>query len=244
MEDQPMDEPMNASPTTTRVEQWFYIFARWFLLIITVTSLGMGFLAVFKGFLPASPSRDSPAQQPIVTYDDFRRIMESSQEQKAADEAAKAELQRRLDAIVMNLIRYAEETKQPTPSAQEAIDKVRSAMEQVQEVGNDDSLRYISGLESATNDLAADGQRLSRLQSDDDRRAQWDKFVDWYTNKYMETPTPAPPPVPTFSSGPDFGSVALYFFVFIVGIFLLVLLRIELNTRPSANNKRNSTDKT
>ena len=43
---------------------------------------------------------------------------------------------------------------------------------------------YVDGLEKATSDLAADGDRLSKLQVEDPRRVRWDKFIDWYTQQF------------------------------------------------------------
>jgi hypothetical protein len=168
-------------------------------------------------------------------------------EAAATAAAAEADFERRLkphlDAIVGNLTSYAGKLDQAKPSAPAVGDYVRSNMQQIGRVVGYETLTwgFVEGLDRATHDLAGDAEYLSKLDSDDPRRIRWDRFLDWYSQQYRQQidaelrrinaeQTKA---VAEAADAPGYlyaGAVA--FGIFILATLLLLLLRIELNTRP------------
>jgi hypothetical protein len=111
-------------------------------------------------------------------------------------------------------------------------------------VGKDDGLAwgYVEGLEKAAADLAADGGRLAKLGVGDARRVHWDQFLQWYTLAYREQIGAEERRIATermsVENGKsqavmDFYKAAAAFGVFVLATILLVLLRIERNTRQA-----------
>lgn len=247
------------SPSTA-VERRLYSIVRWFGLIVTTLALALSIIVVFNGLSKLPYHSSSTLEIPSTSYEDFRRIAEArrsdtspaatdttlQQKQEAAAAAAaeadfEARLKPHLDAIVANLASYAAKTDQAKPAAQAIGDYIRSNMKQFS--GRDDTLAwgYVKGLEKATRDLAADGDRLSKLPGDDARRVRWEAFLDWYTQQYIQQinaelqriNAEREKAISDAAEAPAFfyaGAVA--FGVVIIATLLLLLLRIELNTRP------------
>jgi hypothetical protein len=163
----------------------------------------------------------------------------------AAREAAKAEFEKRLkphiDAIVRNLASYAAKTNQAKPAPQAVGDYVRSTMQQFERFGQAVPMEYVEDLDKAAGDLAADADSLAKLENSDPRRVRWDAFLVWYTGHYAQQlngdvdridaekskalSDAAEAPMLLYGAAIAFG-------VFVFGTIILVLLRIELNTRP------------
>jgi hypothetical protein len=167
----------------------------------------------------------------------------------AARAAANAEFEKylkpHLDAIVSNLASYAAKTDQAKPAGQAVGDYVRSSAQQMGHFGQADlAWEYVDGLDKATGDLAADADSLAKLEISDPRRVRWDTFLDWYTKQYTQQlgaeleridvekakgiSNLAEAPMFLYAAGIAFG-------IFVLGTIILVLLRIELNTRPESS---------
>jgi hypothetical protein len=252
----------SVSPSTA-VEHRFYTIVRWFGLITTTIALGIAIITALNGFSKLLTHSNPNVRTPTTTYDDFRHMTETRRsditpagpdttlEQKeaaAAVAAAEADFEKRLkphlDAIVASLVSYAAKTDQAKPAAQAVGDYVRSTMRQAAQFPSQDDLLawgYVEGLEKATHDLAADAERLSKLEVNDPRRVRWDTFIDWYTQQYIQQTNAEfqrinaerAKAIADAAEAPTFfyaGAVA--FGVFILATLLLLLLRIELNTRP------------
>jgi hypothetical protein len=244
------------------VERRFFTIVRWFGLIITSIALGIAVITAIDGLLKLFRHPNTTVHAPTVTYGDFRpaigpeqssasRNPDTTLQQKqaeAAKAAAEAEFEKQLkphlDAIVGNITTYADNLGQAKPDAKALGDYVRTNMQQVLRLTGDQSLQwsYVSGLEKATHDLAADASRLSKLDPSDPNRVRWNIFIDWFTDQYkqrlsaelqrinvekMET-------IAGEEAAPAlFYGAASAFGIFVVFTLLLLLLRIELNTRPS-----------
>ncbi|MGC1776703.1 MAG: hypothetical protein WBB34_02070 [Xanthobacteraceae bacterium] len=254
-------EASNSGSPSASVERRFYTIVRWFGLVVTSIALGVAVIAAASGLFKLLPQTSGNIQKPTTTYDDFRRSMDATRtdttetgsdttlekkETDAATAAAAAEFERRLkphlDAIVGNLTSYSEKVNQAKPSAQSVGDYIRSNMKNLVTLTDDEGMEwgYVDGLEKATHDLAADGERLSRLGSDDPRRVRWDNFLDWFSRQYAaeiqanleRINAERARSVADAAEAPRFiyaGAVA--FVVFIFGTLLLLMLRIEMNTR-------------
>ena len=242
------------------IERRFYTIVRWFGLLITTIALAASILFAFNGLSKLLSHSSTRFHGPTTTYEDFRRLAEAQRsdntpaaadttlrqkEAAAASATAEAENEKRLkphlDAIVANLATYAVKTDQAKPSAQAVGDFVRSNMQQVRRLGGEDSMwGYVDGLEKATSDLAADGDRLSKLQVEDPRRVRWDKFIDWYTQQFsreinaelQRINSERQNAIAEAAEAPGYLYAGAFAFgVFILATLLLLLLRIELNTR-------------
>jgi hypothetical protein len=244
------------------VERRFFTLVRWFGLIVTSIALGIAVIAAISGLLKLFHHPNTSVHTPTVTYGDFRRAI--APEQSSADrnndttlqqkqaEAAKAmaeaefekQLKPHLDAIVANITAYADNLGQAKPDAKALGDYVRTNMQQALRATDDHSLQwsYVSGLEKATHDLAADASRLSKLDPSDPNRVRWDAFIDWFTSQYkhqlsVELQRISAERMETIAgkeAAPAlFYAAASAFGIFLVFTLLLLLLRIELNTRPS-----------
>ena len=142
--------------------------------------------------------------------------------------------------IISNLASYAAKTNQAKPAAQAVGDYVRSSMQQFDHFGQAVPLEYVEDLEKATGDLAANANSLAKLANSDPRRARWDTFLVWYTGQYAQQLSvevdridaqktkaladAAEAPMLLYGAAIAFG-------IFVLGTIILVLLRIELNTR-------------
>jgi hypothetical protein len=244
------------------VERRFFTIVRWFGLIITSIALAIAVITAIDGLLKLFHYPNNTVRIPPVTYADFRPTIGSEQpsatrnpdptlqqkQAEAAKAAAEAEFEKQLkphlDAIVGNISTYADTLGQAKPDPKALGDYVRTNMQQVLRLTGDQSLQwnYVSGLEKATHDLAADASRLSKLDPSDPNRVRWNIFIDWFTDQYkqrlnaelqrinverIETNAgAAAAPALFFGAASAFG-------IFVVFTLLLLLLRIELNTRPS-----------
>jgi hypothetical protein len=252
--------PGVVSPSTA-VERRFYTIVRWFGLIATSIALAIAVIAAVSGLLKLLPPASGSIRNPSTTYEDFKRETEARRTDRtqtgtdttlqekqaaAASAAAEAEFERRLkshlDAIVASLVSYSEKVNQPKPSAQAVGDYLRSNMQQVLRSTHDDGIEwdYVERLEKAARDLAADGDRLSKLGSDDPRRVRWDAFLDWFTHQYSQgiqaeiqrINSEVDAAIVNAAQAPGlFYAGAVAFSFFICGTLLLLLLRIEMNTR-------------
>jgi hypothetical protein len=252
---------MNYVSPSTVVERRFYTIVRWFGLIATSIALAIAAASAADGLFKLLPNTSAAVQAPKTTYDDFRRTTEAhrtdnaargtdttlrDKEAAATNAAAEADFERRLkphlDAILVNLTTYAEKVDQAKPAAQAVGDYIRSNMKQAGRSAQDDAVAwgYVEGLERATHDLSADADRLVKLDSADPARVRWDLLLDWYTGQYNQQINAELQRIRTdqvraaaeAAAAPGLfyaGAVAFGFFVF--GTLLLLLLRIELNTR-------------
>ena len=252
--------PSSASPSAA-VERRFYTIVRWFGLITTSIALAISVIAAGGGLVKLLPPASGGIHKPTTTYENFRRETEArrtdrtqtrtdntlqQKQEAAANAAAEADFERRLkphlDAIVASLVSYSEKVNQSKPSAQAVGDYVRSNMQQVFRSTSDEGIEwgYVEGLEKAAHDLAADGERLSKLDSDDPSRVRWDTFLDWFTSQYRQEiqaeiqriNSERVTAIANAAEAPGlFYAGAVAFVFFICGTLLLLLLRIEMNTR-------------
>jgi hypothetical protein len=253
--------PPNPASPSAAVERRFYTIVRWFGLITTSIALAIAVIVAANGLIKLLPPASGGIRNPSTTYEDFKRETEArrtdrtqtgtdttfQQKQAAATNAAsEAEFERRLkpllDAIVASLVSYSEKVNQPKPSAQAVGDYVRSNMQQVLRSTHDDGIQwdYVEHLEKAAHDLAADSDRLSKLGSDDPRRVRWDTFLDWFTRRYNQQiqteiqriNSEVEAAIANAAEAPAlFYASAVAFGFFICGTLLLLVLRIEMNTR-------------
>jgi hypothetical protein len=245
------------------IERRFFTIVRWFGLMVTSITLAIAVAAAASGLFKLLPQTSSGIHTPKAAYDDFRRTTDAlstdnsqksadttlkQKEVAAANAAAEADFERslkpHLDAILGNLVNYAVKIDQAKPSAQAVGDYVRSNMQQVWRSTRDDAAEwgYVQGLETATHDLAADAERLSKLDSGNPSRVRWDTFLDWFTRQYNQQINAdlqrinmeRAQAIANAAEAPGFfyaGAVA--FGIFIFATLLLLLLRIELNTRQT-----------
>jgi len=198
--------------------------------------------ADFRQSPEASRTDSQPAaNDPMLA----QKLLETTAAREAAArEAAKAEFEKRLkphiDAIVRNLASYAAKTDQAKPAPQAVGDYVRSSMQRFERFGQAVPLEYVEDLDKATGDLAADSDSLAKLENSDPRRVRWDTFLVWYIGQYAQQLSgevdridaektkalsdAAEAPMLLYGAAIAFG-------VFVFGTIILVLLRIELNTR-------------
>jgi hypothetical protein len=252
--------PSSVSPGTG-VERRFYTIVRWFGLITTSIALAISVIAAGAGLVKLLPLGSGSIHKPTTTYEDFKRATEARRRDRtqtgtddtlqqkqatAANAAAEADFEKllkpHLDAIIASLLSYSEKVNQSKPSAQAVGDYVRSNMQQMWRSADDEGIQwgYVEALQKAAHDLDADGERLSKLNADDPSRVRWDTFLDLFTRQYqqeiqmevrrinMERETA----IANAAEAPGLfyaGSVAFGFFI--IGTLLLLLLRIEMNTR-------------
>jgi hypothetical protein len=243
------------------VERRFFGLVRWFGLILTVAALAAAALFGIGGLSKLTGNADEHVKRPTAGYADFQRTAESSQtqaggadptiqrkEQQLARDQAELDFARRLqphlDAIVASLSSYATAVDLPKPSAEAVGNYVRQTMQSFV-IDKDDSLAwgYVEGLQKAVIDLAADGGQLAKLGQGDARRAHWDQFLQWYGSAYREQIAQEERRIAAERAEAAAGKVgaminfymaAAAFGVFVLATILLVLLRIERNTRREA----------
>lgn len=241
------------------LERAFFVIARWFGIVVALLSLVAVLIAAAVGLYKLTSSSDQRVRPPSVTYDQYRRSLEASRastqpetdrtlEQKQAEAtrtAAEAEFEKRLkphlDIILANLTSYATKTDQGKPGVQAVGDFVRDAFRNFSDSTSDSTAwAYIDALEKATADLAADGERLSKLDSGDKRRVRWDIFLDWFSRNYANELRKdfqriererREAELKAAEAPQYFYAAASSFGIFLLGTILLVLLKIELNGR-------------
>gem|GEM_PF-4761450 len=250
---------------STLVERRFYVVARWFgLILASITFLA----ALFAGAVSIQKLTSTPDNQlrpPNISYDDFRSALEAAQlekkktetdttlqrkEQEVANAQESLNLERKLkphlDAIIANLIKYADILQLAKPSEQGVGNFVREYMQKINYMADDTiAWKYVDNLEKATANLANDAERLSKLNPDDSRKVRWDGFLKVYTAKFIDLLEVERGRI----SGEQtrvaiekaealviiYGAIGA-FFTFIIATILLVLLRIERNTRPTPHS--------
>lgn len=171
----------------------------------------------------------------------------AQREQEAARATAEAEFERKLkpklDAMLENLTAYAGKIEAPKPSGQALGDLVRKTMRDIAGAGPDLAWTYVDGLVKATSDLAADGDRLSKLGAGDPHRVRWDQMVTWYyqdfVRQYRAEVSRVEAQRRQIASERSASSMMLLYAagaggVALVLVLLLLLFRIEQNTRPVA----------
>jgi hypothetical protein len=248
---------------SARIERRFFGIVRWFGLFLTVVALVLVILNGIGALSKVSGSVDEHLRRPATGYADFQRTVEISAQtaaggtvdptvQRKEQEVARAQaeldyerhLKPHLDAIVASLSSYATAVDVGKPSAEPVGNFIRQNMATFT-IGKDDGLAwgYVEGMEKAVSDLAADGGRLAKLGVGDARRAHWDQFLQWYTAAYRGQIDQEQRRIATerasVASGKaeailDFYKAAAAFGVFVLATILLVLLRIERNTRRDA----------
>ena len=250
---------MPLSPSVL-VERRFFGIVRWFGLILTVVALILVALNGLGALSKVTGSADERLHRPTAGYADFQRTVEASaqttadgnvdtsvqrKEQEVAKAQAELDFARRLkphiDAMTASLSVYATAVDVGKPSADRLGEFVRGNMATFT-IGKDDSLAwgYVEGMEKAVSDLAADGGRLAKLGVGDARRAHWDQFLQWYTAAYRGQIDQEQRRIAgeraAIAAGKaqavyDFYKASAAFGVFVLATILLVLLRIERNTR-------------
>lgn len=252
--------PIEPVIPSSRVERQFFTITRWFGLIATTIALAAALIAALVGGYKLVNIPDTHIHTPTISYDDFRRTAEASRqdnkpanidttlnekEAAAARASAEAEFEKRLkpylDAIVTSLSIYATKTDQPKPSAHGIGDYIRSKMQEIEGYGPDDlAWKYVEGLSKAANDLAFDGDRLAKSEVTDPGRVRYDSFLDWYTQSYVQQlgaevqriDAEKTQALSSVAEAPIiFYAAVIAFSIFVLGTILLVLLRIEFNTR-------------
>jgi FlaG/FlaF family flagellin (archaellin) len=250
-------DPVNPS---ARVERQFFSITRWFVLIATTIALAAAIIAGAGGGLKLFNAPDTHIRTPTTSYDDFRKTAETSRQNNAPENmdttlnekqaaaaraSAEAEFEKRLkpylDAIVASLSAYGTKTAQAKPSAQSIGDYIRQWMQEIEKYGPDDlAWKYAEGLSIAARDLASDGDRLAKLDVSDPGRVRWDSFIEWYSKSYVqqmrtELQRIDDEKMSALSSVAEapryFYAAVIAFGIFVLGTILLVLLRIEWNTR-------------
>ena len=205
---------------------------------------------------------DDSIHPPTLSYEDYRRNLEASQvtkaqsgtdttlqikeqQEKQAKENVDYErkLKPHLDAILANLAKYAATIQAAKPSEEGVDNFVRENMRNIHDDWSDVlTWKYVDGLEKATADLAADGERLAKFPVDDPRRVRWDEFLTSYTNEFKKLITDDSIRIQTDhkQAAVDKAQALLIlyaagavFFIFVIATILLVLLRIERNTRSA-----------
>jgi hypothetical protein len=243
-----------------RVERQFFRIAYWFILIATTAALIAAIIAAVYAGSKFFIVPDTRIHAPTTSYGDFRSTAAASRpsnepqrsdttlqdkQEAAARAAAEAEFEKRLkpylDAIVTSLTAYAGKVSQAKPSAQAAGEYVRRWMQEIGKHAPDDLVwKYPEGLSNAARDLAADGDRLAKLDNNDPQRVRWDSFIEWYSKRYLQQigdelrriEFEKRRAVASLAEAPMlFYVAASAFAVFVLGTLLLVLLRIEFNTR-------------
>ena len=232
------------SSASRRLEWGIYGGVRWLALIVTATAFVVTASAtIIAGFELLS---GNGFHLPSTTYRDFQEnISTHTQEVKTAPsptDDSDTKYNAYIAATFRNLTGYAAKVGQPKPSeaaftgyAKQQLARVRdlTGTTTTDSIDRNDSvpLGYIAGLEKITGDLAADGDRLAALKVDDPSRVRWDTFLDWYTgnyeNKLQAEIQSKRSEVPTLQNVAVIGAA-----IIVLGVFLLVILRIELNTRP------------
>jgi len=251
----------NPIAPSARVERRFFGIVRWCGLIAATAALVAALIAGVGGGSKLLNQPNTQVQPPTTSYEDFRRTAVGSRqdnqpanidttmkekEAAAARAAADAEFEKQLkphlDAIVASLSSYAAKTGQPKPSAQGVGDFVRQSMREVGRYGSDLSWKYAEGLSTAARDLASDGDRLAKLETTDSGRVRYDAFLEWYTRAYIQQiraelqriDADKIRALSNIAEAPMYFYVAaIAFAIFVLGTMLLVLLRIELNTRAA-----------
>jgi len=248
---------------SVRIERRFFGIVRWFGLILTVVALALVALNGIGALSKVSGSVDDHLRRPNTGYAEYQRAAEASsqnatggnvdqtvqrKEQEVARAQAELDYERRLkphlDAIVASLSSYATAVDVGKPSAELVGNFVRQNMGTFT-IGKDDGLAwgYVEGMEKAVSDLAADGGRLAKLGVGDTRRAHWDQFLQWFTAAYRgqldQEQRRIAAERAAVASGKaeavyDFYKASAAFGVFVLATILLVLLRIERNTRHDA----------
>lgn len=196
----------------------------------------------YDDFQQSAEAQRAPRVTPNSS-DNTLRDKEAAAAAAAADAEYERKLKPHLDAIVSHLETYAARTDQPKPSSQAVGDRVRSMMKDLQRLTGDTSLSwsFVEGLERATQDLSNDADRLSKLAVDDPRRVRWDRFLEWYARQFNEQiatqlqrreaerlkaiAEAAEAPMYFYAGAVAFGA-------FILTTVLLLLVKIESNTRP------------
>jgi hypothetical protein len=253
-------EPIDPVVPSARVERKFFSITRWFGLIATTMALAAALIAGAGGGLKFFNIPDTHIRTPTTSYDDFRQSAEASRQNKAPENidttlnnkqaaaaraSAEAEFEKRLkpylDAIVASLSAYGTKTAQAKPSAQSVGDYIRQWMQEIEKYGPDElAWKYAEGLSVAVRDLASDGDRLAKLDVTDPGRVRWDSFIEWYSKSYVkqmraELQRIDAEKMRALSSVAEapmyFYAASIAFGIFVLGTILLVLLRIELNTR-------------
>jgi len=243
------------------IERHFYGIVRWFGLVGATAALAIALIAVFIGIFKVTHSPDTTVHRPSVGYADFRRAAELSRadnqpanqkvielhdrNEAAAREAAEAEFEKRvtmhINAIVSKLASYASKTNQAKPAGEAVADYVRSGMQRIGRFGQENlPLQYLEDLDKATGDLEAHAHSLAKLETSDPRRVRWDNFLYWYTDQYEKQVSAELERIgaekrKAFVDAAEapmfFYAAAIAFVFFVLGTIILVLLRIELNTR-------------
>jgi hypothetical protein len=146
-----------------------------------------------------------------------------------------------LDKILASLTKYAAAIQVSKPSEQGVNDFVRKNMKEIHAAVNDEmAWHYVSGLEKLTADLALDGDRLAKLPTADPHRVRWDEFLMSYTDQFRSGLAEQFERIKYehandgLEKAKAWGILSIagaVFLTFVIATILLVLLRIERNTR-------------
>ncbi len=248
---------------SVKIERQFFTLVRWFGLLVTALALVGVVVSCLVAVGKMTSKANEHMRQPTATYADYMQVKEHDQavhttanvddtlerkEQEAAKAAAEVEYLRRLkphlDLILNNLTLYAAKVDVGKPSAQAVGDYVRRNMTEISSINNNEDLAwgYVDSLEKASTDLTADGERIAKFGINDARRVRWDEFIAWHANAFKEqivqekrringeniriAEEKASALFNLYAAGGAFA-------VFVTATILLVLLRIERNTRAT-----------
>lgn len=185
-----------------------------------------GFLREQKAALQDQRQRNAPNASPS-----------NESARKAATAAFQAKLSPLLTRIVSALDTFAEQTAQ---------EKVRRdglenyLIKQTPELQGDTYLEFLSSFAKEAEDLAGRAPQIARLPVDDPAYTRWQDFVTWFVTSYMEQyraeqvriqQERAEQAAGRIEALTTLGTAASAFLIFVFFTMILLLVKIEENTR-------------
>ncbi len=240
------------------ITRWFILICAVVTVFATVAMLASAAYE-FTRSPNASISPDTPRYQALrEQLETQKRTVPPTQaannailqkERQAAKAQAELEFEKRIQPIIEkiygNLASYAKAMRQPAPAMEAIQQYIKGRMTLVRDAYPDrESLqwKFVDGLAQACGDLADDAQRLVKLPDADDSRVEYTSFIQWYTDTFfanlraetsrVQQETMSVAAGKAAASGRMMMAAAA-FGVFAALTILLVLLRIERNTRNS-----------
>jgi hypothetical protein len=253
-----METELQVKNRISWVEKKFYLLSRGFIFLLAFLALSVSIGAVAFSGMKYTASADTTMHEPKISYADFQSVIAEQQEREAASdttlekqtrtveaEQKKLEFERllkpKLDSINKNISLYSEALGMPKPAPAAIGAYLRESMEEVVGLTSGEmAWAYVDSLVKATDDLAADRVRLSKLSELDPARLRWDKFLEAFTSVYLSelkkeqhriASSHQDALIEKASATLYLGVAAGAFLVFVATTMLLILFRIERNTR-------------
>lgn len=163
-----------------------------------------------------------------------------------ADLEFEKKLQPYIDRIYKGLSTYAETVREASPNRDGLRTYVKNNMDAI--ISNmpdkaDLPWEYAEGMARSSTDLAGDAARIATLAESDPARVSIDNFVTWYSKKFFSNLSAEQKRIQLEEAQVARGKgeaatqlvvAGITFGIFAALTILLVLLRIERNTRPRA----------